>query len=89
MNKFIIPRSKELRLETLRKDLEKYNENVNKCNISMIDSLSFIIGSEMGFLRHTELTDGQRSQLKNLEEEHYKIYSNKVRKCQCVKKLDR
>lgn len=79
----------EKHLETLRKDIEKYKENVNKCNVSMIDSLSFDIGSEMDFLKFvTKLNDNQKKRLHNLEGEH-KMYSSKVRQCQCVRKLER
>ena len=79
----------ERHLEALRKDVEKYKENVNKCNVSMIDSLSFNIGSEIDFIKFVvELTGEQRKQFNNLEEEH-KIYSNNVRQCQCVRKLER
>lgn len=79
----------ERHLESLRKDVEKYKENVNKCNVSMIDSLSFDIGSEMDFIKFVvELTDEQGKQFGNLEDE-YKAHSNKVRQCQCVRKLER
>lgn len=79
----------EKRLETLRKNIEKYKESVNKCNVSMIDSLSFDIGSEMDILKFiVKINDDQKKQLHNLEEEH-KIYSNKVRQCQCIRKLER
>lgn len=79
----------ERHLESLRKDVEKYKENVNKCNVSMIDSLSFDIGSEVDFIKFVvELTGDQRKQFGNLEDE-YKVHSNKVRQCQCVRKLER
>lgn len=88
MGKLTIPRSTELRLEDLRKDLEKYLENVNKCNISMIEPLAFVIGQAMGSLNNIELTDGQRKLFNNFGNE-YNVYSNKVKQCQCVRKLER
>jgi len=76
-------------LDMLRKDIEKYKENVNKCNISMIDSLSFDIGSRIDYLKFAlKIIGEQRRQAEVLEEE-YKRYSDKVRQCQCVRKLPR
>lgn len=79
----------ERHLESLRKDVEKYKESVNKCNANTIDTLSFNIGSEIDFIKFVvELTKDQRRQFDNLTNEH-KEYSDKVRQCQCVKKLER
>lgn len=79
----------EKRLDMLRKDIEKYKENVNKCNISMIDSLSYNIGSEMDLLKFViKLTDEQRKNLKGLEKE-YKTTSDKIKQCQCIKKIEK
>lgn len=90
MNTSTIPRSRELRLEDLRKDLEKYKENVNKCNVSMIDALSFNIGSNIEYIKFVlgPTTDDQKNMLKSLEKE-YNTHSNKVKQCQCVRKLER
>lgn len=85
----VIPQTSEKHLEILRKDIEKYKENVNKCNISMIDSLSYDIGSEIDFLKFAvEKTDEHKKYLKRLEEEYQKS-SNKVRQCQCIRKLEK
>ncbi len=90
MNASVTQISREHHLDKLRKDLEKYKENVNKCNVSMIDSLSFDIGSQIDYIKFVlePKTDDQKNMLKSLEKE-YNTYSNKVKQCQCVKKLER
>jgi hypothetical protein len=78
------------RLADLTKDIRKYEEYVNKCDISETNVLAESIGSDIDYLRYTEIrtTEDQKQQLKRLEEEFLGNMDN-LKRCRCVRKIEK
>lgn len=78
------------RLASLTKDIRKYEEHVNKCDISETNVLAGNIGSDIDFLRHTEIrtTEEQKQELKRLEDEFLGNMDN-LKRCRCVRKIEK
>lgn len=77
-------------LANLTKDIRKYEEHVNKCDISETNVLAKSIGKDIDFLRYTEIrtTEGQKQELKRLEDAFINHMDN-LKRCKCVKKLEK
>lgn len=78
------------RLISLRKDVAKYEEQANKCDISETNVLAKGIGADIDFLRYTEIrtTEEQKQQLKHIEDEFLRHMGN-LKRCRCVRKLEK
>lgn len=78
------------RLANLTKDIAKYEEQVNKCNISGTNVLAGSIGSDIDFLKYTDIrtTEEQKQELKRLENT-FANHMDKLRRCRCVKKIEK
>jgi hypothetical protein len=77
------------RIANLTKDIRKYDEHVNKCDISGTNILADSIGSDMDYLTYSvSTTDEQKQQLKRLEDE-FSRYMGNLKKCICVKKIEK
>ena len=76
------------RLTTLRKDIAKYEESVNKCDISATNVLADSIGADIDYLRFSsvKVTDDQKKELEILENQ-FAGHMNNLSKCRCVKKI--
>ena len=76
------------RLANLTKEVRKYEEHVNKCDISGTNVLAGSIGSDIDFLRYTEIrtTEEQKQQLKRLGDEFLRHMDN-LKRCRCVRKI--
>lgn len=78
-----------IRITNLTKEIRKYEEQVNKCDISGTNILAESIGSDMDFLRYAvNTTEEQKQQLKRLEDEFSRHMDN-LKKCICVKKIEK
>ena len=77
------------RLANLTKDIRKYEEYVNKCDISETNVLAGSIGSDIDFLKFTiTTTEEQKQEIKRLEN----IFTNhmdNLKRCRCVKKIEK
>lgn len=77
------------RLASLTKDIAKYEEQVNKCDISETNVLAGNIGSDIDFLKFTTTTtEEQKQEIKRLEN----IFTNhmdNLKRCRCVKKIEK
>lgn len=78
------------RLVSLRKDVTKYEEQVNKCNISETNALAESIGADIDFLKYTEIrtTEEQKQEIKRLENTFINHMDN-LKRCRCVRKLEK
>lgn len=78
------------RLASLRKDIAKYEEQVNKCDISVTNALAESIGADMDFLRYTEIrtTEEQKQELKRLENV-FTNHMDNLKRCRCVRKIEK
>ena len=78
------------RLASLTKDIRKYEENVNKCDISETNVLAESIGADIDFLRYTEIrtTEEQKQELKRLEST-FTNHMDNLKRCRCIKKIGR
>ncbi len=78
------------RLERLRKDIAKYEEHVNKCDIAGTNVLAESIGSDMDFLKYSDIktTEEQKKEMVQLEN-IFSGYMNRLQKCRCVKKIEK
>ena len=76
------------RLANLTKDIRKYEERVNKCDISETNALAESIGADIDFLRYTEITETQRQELKHLDDT-FENHMDKLKKCRCVRKIEK
>jgi hypothetical protein len=77
------------RLEKLRKDIAKYDEYVNKCDIAGTNILAESIGSDMDFLKYTiKPNDEQKREMEQLEN-IFSGHMNRLQKCRCVKKIEK
>lgn len=77
-------------LPNLRKNVAKYEENVNKCDIFTTNVLSSYIGEDINFLNHhrSELVNGQKLELEHLENQFSKLIDS-LSRCRCVKRLEK
>lgn len=78
------------RIASLRKDIAKYEEHVNKCDISATNILAERIGSDMDFLNYPGLTitEEQRKEVGRLEHQ-FSGYMDHLKRCRCVKKIEK
>lgn len=77
------------RLTNLTKDIRKYDEQVNKCDISGTNALAESIGSDIDYLRFViSTTEEQKQQLKRLEDE-FSRYMDNLKRCKCTRKLEK
>lgn len=78
------------RLTNLRKDIAKYDEHVNKCDIIGTNILAESIGSDIDFLRYsgTRTTDEEKRDIVQLENQFSK-HMDRLKRCACVKKIER
>ena len=78
------------RLASLRKDIAKYEEQVNKCDISETNTLAGGIGADIDFLRYTEIrtTEEQKQELKRLENV-FTNHMDNLKRCRCVRKIEK
>jgi hypothetical protein len=77
------------RLANLTKDIRKYDEQVNKCDISGTNVLAESIGSDIDYLKFAiSTTEEQKQQLKRLEDE-FSRYMDNLKKCICVRKIEK
>jgi hypothetical protein len=78
----------EKRLEKLRKDIAKYDEHVNKCDIIGTNVLAESIGSDLDFLKYsgTKITEEQNRDMIQLEN-IFSGHMDRLSKCICVKKI--
>jgi hypothetical protein len=76
-------------LTNLTKDIRKYDEQVNKCDISGTNILAETIGSDMDYLIFAiSTTEEQKQQLKRLENEFSRSMDN-LKRCKCTRKLEK
>ena len=78
------------RLEKLRKDIAKYDEHVNKCDIAGTNVLAESIGSDMDFLKYSGIktTEDQKREIVQLEN-IFSGHMDRLLKCRCVKKIEK
>jgi hypothetical protein len=77
------------RLEILRKDIAKYEEQVNKCDIVGTNVLAESIGSDIDFLKYTvKTTEEQKRDMVQLEN-IFAGHMDRLQKCICVKKIEK
>ena len=78
------------RLTKLRKDIAKYDEHVNKCDITGTNVLAESIGSDIDFLRYsgTRATEEEKQEITQLEN-IFSGHMNHLTRCTCVKKIER
>jgi hypothetical protein len=79
------------RLENLRKDIAKYEEHVNKCDIVGTNILAESIGSDIDFLKYSvakKTTEEQKREMKQLEN-LFAGHMTRLQKCICVKKVEK
>lgn len=78
------------RLTNLTKDIAKYEEYVNKCDISQTNVLAGSIGSDIDFLKYSEIrtTEQQKQEIKRLENT-FTNHMDKLKRCRCVKKIEK
>jgi len=78
------------RLVKLRKDIAKYEENVNKCNIYETNILAESIGADIDYLFHVDkrITDEQKQEINRLENQ-FSGHVERLEKCRCIKRLEK
>lgn len=77
------------RLASLTKDIAKYEEQVNKCDISQTNVLAGSIGSDIDFLKFTiTTTEEQKQEIKRLENT-FTNHMDNLKWCRCVKKIEK
>ena len=78
------------RFEKLRKDIAKYEEHVNKCDIVGTNVLAESIGSDIDFLKYSvkKITDEQNREMGQLEN-IFSGHMERLQKCRCVKKIEK
>lgn len=74
----------------LTKNVKKYEEQVNKCDISETNLLAKNIGADIEFLKYTEIrtSEEQKQEFKHLEEIFLRQI-NSLKRCRCVRKLEK
>ena len=77
-----------IKLVNLKKDIAKYEEHVNKCDISETNILAKGIGSGIDFLKHSDIKtiEEQKQEIKKLENQ-FLYHMNNLKRCRCVKKI--
>lgn len=78
------------RLVNLRKDIAKYEENTNKCNMYETNVLAESIGSDMDYLKYADklTTQEQKQEIDKLEHQ-FSGHMSRLERCRCVKKLEK
>lgn len=78
------------KLEKLRKDIAKYDEHVNKCDIVGTNVLAESIGSDIDFLKYSglKITEEQKREMAKLEN-IFSGHMGRLQKCVCVKKIEK
>ncbi len=78
------------RIEDLRKEIAKYEENANKCDIHSTNILADTIGADIDFLRYSRVktTEEQRKEVNSLENQFTKLM-NSLTRCRCVRKIEK
>jgi len=78
------------RLASLTKDIAKYEEQVNKCDISQTNVLAETIGADIDFLKYSEIrtTEEQKQEIKRLENT-FTNHMDNLKRCRCVKKIEK
>lgn len=78
------------RLASLEKDIRKYEEYVNKCDIVHTNDLAEGIGGDIVFLRYSEIgtTLSQKQELRILED-IFTDHMNNLKKCRCIKRIEK
>jgi hypothetical protein len=78
------------RLTNLRKDIAKYEENANKCNIYDTNVLAESIGSDMDYLKYADklTTEEQKKEIDKIEKQ-FADHINRLERCRCVKKIEK
>ncbi len=76
------------RLASLKKEIAKYEENVNRCDIMSTNVLADSIGADIDYLRFSDikLSTEQNKELEVLEN-LFTGYMNNLSRCRCVKKI--
>ncbi len=77
-------------ISNLRKDILKYEESVNKCNIFDTNVFAEVIGIEFVrmTLEDTNTTTEQKREIKILENQFSKNME-RLKHCTCVKKIEK
>ncbi len=77
-------------LVKLEKDIKKYEEKVNVCDINNTNILAYNIGSDIAYLKFSGVikTNQQEKQLKNLDNQ-FVGYMDMLAKCRCIKRLEK
>ena len=75
-------------IKNIRKDIEKYDESVNKCDIYSTNVLAEVIGSDMDYALYSNIgiNNDQKQDIKRLEKQ-FLGYVENLRRCTCVKKM--
>lgn len=78
------------RLEDLRKDIAKYDEHVNKCDIAGTNVLAESIGSDIDFLKYSGMktTEYQKKEIDQLED-IFSGHMGRLQRCRCIKKIEK
>lgn len=78
------------RLTNLRKDIARYDEHVNKCDIAGTNVLAESIGSDIDFIRHpgTRITEEEKREVEQLEKQ-FSGHMDRLKRCACVKKIEK
>jgi hypothetical protein len=78
------------RLTNLRKDIAKYDEHVNKCDIVGTNVLAESIGSDIDFLRYSgaRTTEEEKRDIEQLEKQ-FSGHMDRLKRCACVKKIEK
>lgn len=86
----IVKDAPEKRLADLRKDIAKYDEHVNKCDIAGTNVLAESIGSDLDFLKYSGIktTEDQKQDMTKLEN-IFSGHMDRLKKCMCVKKIEK
>jgi len=75
-------------IKNIGKDIAKYDESVNKCDMYATNVLAEAIGSDMDYVLYANMgtTDKQKQVIKMLEKQFLGHVEN-LRRCTCVKKI--
>jgi len=78
------------RITNLRKDIAKYDEHVNKCDISATNILAESIGSDMDFIRYSGVTTSEEQKQEVQRLEHlFSEHMDRLKRCRCVRKIEK
>jgi hypothetical protein len=78
----------EKRITNLRKDIAKYEESVNKCNIFDTNVLAERVGVNLNYVIYSDVnsTSGQKREIEILENQ-FSSDMERLKRCTCVKKM--